>query len=218
MIGDEERVVTDKDGRCGVIETVAAPSEDGEHLSLVWLEDGRRALIPTDSLVERRNGGYFLPASLMDFLQEPTEGNGAEDGVADAAPLKAKEFQAEPPEGEETRVRIRKSARERGESADGPLWREEVQVERVPVGRVVEGPVAVRQVGDTVIVPLLEEVLVVERRLVLKEELHITKRRVEARESQQVKPYVEEGPVERHADPAGPVYPVTGPAFVDWEQ
>ena len=33
-----------------------------------------------------------------------------------------------------------------------------------------------RTVGATIIVPVLEEVLVVERRLMLKEELHITRR------------------------------------------
>jgi stress response protein YsnF len=37
----------------------------------------------------------------------------------------------------------------------------------------VETPPAVRTDGDVVIVPILEEVLVVEKRLVLKEELHI---------------------------------------------
>jgi stress response protein YsnF len=48
----------------------------------------------------------------------------------------------------------------------------------VPVDRVVETAPETRTEGDVTIVPVLEEVLVVEKRLVLKEELHI-RRRVE---------------------------------------
>ena len=52
-------------------------------------------------------------------------------------------------------------------------------IERVPVNRVVEGPIPVRYEGDTMILSLLEEVLVVETRLLLKEEVHMTTRRTE---------------------------------------
>lgn len=53
------------------------------------------------------------------------------------------------------------------------LRQQDVSVERVSVGRVVSEAPAIRQEGDTVIIPILEEILVVEKRLVLKEELHI---------------------------------------------
>lgn len=48
-----------------------------------------------------------------------------------------------------------------------------VEVTRVPVDREVAEAPAVRTEGDTTIIPVLEEVLVVERRLVLKEEIRI---------------------------------------------
>src|ERR671910_256837 len=51
-----------------------------------------------------------------------------------------------------------------------------VEVTRVPVGREVAVAPDVRTEGDVLIVPVLEEVLVVEKRLVLKEELHIRRR------------------------------------------
>ncbi len=60
-------------------------------------------------------------------------------------------------------------------------------MERVPVGRVVQEAPQTRQEGDTLIVPVLEEVLVVEKRLVLKEELHIRKRSSERVEQQTVR-------------------------------
>jgi uncharacterized protein (TIGR02271 family) len=98
---------------------------------------------------------------------------------------------------EKGRVRIRKVVREREEVVDPPLLRDEVVVERVPINRVVEGPVSVRSEEDTLIVPLLEEVLVVEKRLLLKEELRITKRRVETRAPQRVTLRREEAVMER---------------------
>jgi uncharacterized protein (TIGR02271 family) len=95
------------------------------------------------------------------------------------------------------RVRIQKLVHEREELVDPPLQREEIVVERVPVNRIVEGPVAVRSEGDTLIIPLLEEVLVVEKRLLLKEELHLTKRQVEVHSPQRVRLRREEAVIER---------------------
>jgi len=57
----------------------------------------------------------------------------------------------------------------------------------VPVGRVVSEAPQTRQEGDTLIVPILEEVLVVEKRLMLKEELHIRKQSSERTERQTIR-------------------------------
>jgi stress response protein YsnF len=59
------------------------------------------------------------------------------------------------------------------EMTQASLERETVEVTRVPVDRVVDEAPAIRTENDVTIVPVLEEVLVVEKRLVLKEELHI---------------------------------------------
>jgi uncharacterized protein (TIGR02271 family) len=72
-----------------------------------------------------------------------------------------------------------------------------VIVERVPVGRVVEAAPQVRSEGDTMVVPVLEEVLVVEKRLMLKEEVRITLRRVAETSQQRVTLRSEEVVVER---------------------
>lgn len=74
------------------------------------------------------------------------------------------------------RVRVRKTVRSRRQTLDIPLKREQAVVRRVPVNRVVAGPVAVRQQGPVTIVPVLEEVPVVTTQLILKEELHIEMR------------------------------------------
>ena|SRR2546421_1900649 len=72
------------------------------------------------------------------------------------------------------RVRIRKMVHAREEIVDSPLLRDEVVIERVSINRVIEAPISARSEEDTVVIPLLEEVLVVEKRLLLKEEVRIT--------------------------------------------
>ena len=78
---------------------------------------------------------------------------------------------------ETARVRIRKRVETRNETLDLTGWRDTVQVEHVPVGRVVDSAPPVRHEGDVTIVPVLEEVVVTVRKLFLKEELHISTRR-----------------------------------------
>jgi uncharacterized protein (TIGR02271 family) len=95
------------------------------------------------------------------------------------------------------RVRVTKTVHEHEEVLDEPLMREEYDVERVPIDEFVDGPVGPRHEGETLVVPVLEEVLVVEKRLVVREELRITRRRTEERETHRVKLLGEEVSVER---------------------
>ena len=53
------------------------------------------------------------------------------------------------------------------------LRAEHVEVSRVTIDREVDVAPKIRTEGDLTIVPILEEVLIVEKRLVLKEEVHI---------------------------------------------
>jgi len=101
-------------------------------------------------------------------------------------------------------VAIRKSVHERTEVVDPALQADEVKVERVAVNRIVEAPVPVRQEGDTTIISLLEEVLVVEKRLVVREEVHITRVHKEIHDPQEVQLREEHVEIVRtpHSDPA----------------
>jgi len=77
-------------------------------------------------------------------------------------------------------VRVATVTHEHEHIVDEALRHERVEIERVPVGRTVDAVPPVREEGDTMIVPVVQEVVVVERRLVLKEEIHI--RRVRSTE------------------------------------
>ena len=76
------------------------------------------------------------------------------------------------------RVRVRTVVDTVEEVAREALQSETVEITRVPIDREVTEAPAVRTEGEVTIVPVLEEVLVVEKRLVLKEELHL-RRKVE---------------------------------------
>jgi uncharacterized protein (TIGR02271 family) len=83
-------------------------------------------------------------------------------------------------EVEAGRVRVTKHVSEREELVSAPVVNERVRVERVPVGRTVDRMPEVRQEGDTTVVPVVEEVVVVERKILLKEEIRITRERAVA--------------------------------------
>ena len=74
------------------------------------------------------------------------------------------------------KVRVRTTVDVETELAKATLDGEAVEVTRVPVDRVVSQAPGIRTENDVTIIPILEEVLVVEKRLVLKEELHVRKR------------------------------------------
>ena len=81
-------------------------------------------------------------------------------------------------ETETGRVRVQTVTDTLEELARADVQRETVEVTRVPVDRMIESAPEIRTEGDVTILPVVEEVLVFEKRLVLKEELHI-RRRVE---------------------------------------
>ncbi|HEX8473258.1 MAG TPA: YsnF/AvaK domain-containing protein [Pyrinomonadaceae bacterium] len=196
--------VTDKDGLHGSIDTTSLRSNSGQ--VLVHLENGQQAWVPFDELLLQNDGSFTLPFSLSQFRNEretrdagdnARQGRGREQDETVVVPVVAETLQVEKRKVETGGVRIKKIVHEREEIVDEPLIREEVQVKRVPINRVVEGPIPVRHVGNTMIVSLLEEVLVVEKRLMLKEELHITKGEVETYKPQRITLRTEEAFIER---------------------
>lgn len=75
------------------------------------------------------------------------------------------------------RVKVSTVTREYEQLVEEMLQREHVEIERTPIGKEIEKPPPVREEGDTLIVPIVEEVVVVERRLRLKEEVRIRRTR-----------------------------------------
>jgi uncharacterized protein (TIGR02271 family) len=76
---------------------------------------------------------------------------------------------------ERGRVIVRKRVDSHDAIAEAVLRQEDITVERVAIGRPVETAPAVREEDGVLIVPVLEEQLVVATRLILKEEIRISK-------------------------------------------
>ena len=75
-------------------------------------------------------------------------------------------------------VRVHKTVLHEEQQFDIPaLEHVEIDVDRVPVGRVIDAPMETRTEGDVTIVPVHEERWVLTRQLVLTEELHLRQRR-----------------------------------------
>jgi uncharacterized protein (TIGR02271 family) len=184
MTQQQPVVVVSRDGVRGSIIGAAPPNErTGEPQILVRLEDGQQLVMDANVLLRRDDGTYALNADIG-------------TGERVVVPVIREELLVGKRERTST-VRVRTVVHEREEQVDEPLRRETVEVERVLINRVVDEPVEARTEGDTVIIPVLEEQLVVEKRLVLKEELRITLRRSEERARQSITLRSEEAIVER---------------------
>ena len=95
-------------------------------------------------------------------------------------------------------VHISKKVTEDQTTVSLPLMREEYDVERVPVNEIVDTPPpAMRHEGDTTIIPVLREVMVVQKRYEIIEEIRLTKRRTETTDTQQVTLRKEDVRIER---------------------
>jgi len=100
-------------------------------------------------------------------------------------------------------IRLTKRVHQREEVIEKALRHDDVTVERVPVNQIVTMAPAPRQDGDTLIIPVLEEVLVVEKRLLLREEVRVPRRQRIVREPQTVTLREELVDVERLAQGTG---------------
>lgn len=199
-IVQEPMIVIDENGLQGVVADGQPLPPSVDSRLLVRFENGQEVFVPTRMLIRHQDGRYYLPINIEALLAEQ-ESSGHTHLPSDGTEQLTQEVTGEQtvvmPVVEETvrvqtRVRetgaveIRKSVHERTEVVDLPIHAEEVEVQRVAINRFVEAPVPVRHDGDTMIISLLEEVLVVEKRLMLREEVHVKTVRKELHNPQEV--------------------------------
>lgn len=109
----------------------------------------------------------------------------------------------------EERLKIERAVRETGRVrvvvattaeqrlVEETLRRREVEVIRTPIGRTVTEAPPVREEDDSLVIPVVEEVLVVERRLVLREELRLRLKLTERQETATVTLRRQDATIER---------------------
>jgi len=161
------------DGHVGRVERVTADSIEimveatrrrlslpRAHVLQVW-PDGSVQLSLTRAEIERLAAGDSL----------------GESGVATektaAMQLQEERLVARKELEETGRVRIHKEVEEAPRRLEVDAYYEEAEVEHVPIGRIVKEQESPREEDGVYIVPVYEEQLVVVKRLLLKEEIHI---------------------------------------------
>jgi uncharacterized protein (TIGR02271 family) len=181
--------VTGRNGLEGFITGPIAASGPGGQPVLVQLSDGRKVQVPASELILLSNGTYFLPYAPEELQVSNTRSQGPGPGQESETlvlPVIAEQLKVQKRQVITGGVRVGKVVREREELVDEPLLQEKVQVERVPINQVVEAVPQVRYEGETMVIPILEEIVVVQKRLLVKEELRITKQRQTTSQPQQV--------------------------------
>lgn len=173
--------VIDEKGVRGTLDLTVIPPQGSESkLVLVRFDDGSQIFADAGTFVEKQAGVYTFPGSfaeLLDQNQTSKYGSTAFGGGGQIViPLLAEQLNISRQKVLTGGVRVHKTVSERTETINEPTLREELEIQRVEVNRFITESPAVRYEGDVMIVPLLEEVLVVEKKLVLREEIRITKR------------------------------------------
>ena len=153
----------------------------------------RRFEVPRTALIAQDDGTYHLPYKVADMP------------VQEVIPLVEEQLEVSKLE-RASKVAIHKRVSERRETVQVPLEATEVEVNRVEIGQPVDTAPVVRTEGDTTIIPVLTEQVVVTKQLILEAEIHVTKKRVTNTYEQTVTLKQEDVKVERSAE---------GAAYVD---
>lgn len=203
--GQEILEAIDERGEIGFIDLMAKPSNAAadENTLAVRLGDGatvsvlkeRLTSVSTNQFSYRGNFQDARRATTQSSIENQSNSNRQNLSAIDARtnergeivlPLIAEEIAVGKRTVETGGVRVHKTVREDVRRIDEPTVRERLDVERVEINQFVETAPAVRYEGDVMIVPVLEEVVVTQKRLLLREEIRLTKRREQISNVQEV--------------------------------
>jgi uncharacterized protein (TIGR02271 family) len=172
------------DGQEGAVVQRIATDEAAPQLVIAFA-DGSHLVVPEDVLVAQPDGTYHLRLNQTALVKEVPTAAAADEPLV--IPVVAEELTVEKRQVPRGTVRIHTRVETREAVVDEPLLHEEVAVERVPVNALVEGEAPMPHYENEVfVIPILEEVLVVQKRLLLKEEVRVTRRRTTISKPQQV--------------------------------
>lgn len=217
MSAGETLRLIDRDGQSARLELPDTESQP----AVAVLDSGARVRVSPALMVQETTNTYSLDARFDDLPsdEEAWIGGGSDDRAADEGTLDDEEFQRSVPRRLEQaeavipviveEARIRKERRVTGkvrlhkivhheeQTVDEPLLKERVSLERVTIDQWVDEAPPIRNEGETLVVPVVEEVLVVEKRLRLREEIRLTWHHEEEHEPQRLVVRREEVRIER---------------------
>ncbi len=95
-------------------------------------------------------------------------------------------------------MRVETVTNEREHEVSETVFKESVEVERVSIGREVVSPPEIVQNGDVTIIPVVEEVVIITRKLFLKEEIHVKRLKIPFQHQETIVLRNQEAIVTRH--------------------
>jgi hypothetical protein len=146
---------------------------------LLRLPSGLRLWVPSDLLRMGDDGAYHVSFSYARIAGHVSPEEYPEAAAGDWETVERDEATG--------RVRLTRVVTEREEVIDERLLRDQVRVRRVPIGHEVDGPMETRYEEDTLVIPVMREELVIGRRWILVEELHVSRLRREERDSERAR-------------------------------
>jgi stress response protein YsnF len=178
---------------------------------LITLESGRTFLVSPETITRQPDGQYWLDVPLRDlqsraFDARPgpsaSQGQGAAGRGSDrreevVLPVVEEEAVVSKRDRETARVSVRKVVREIDDLVETVSRHEHVDVKRMPVNEFVAKTTPISYEENRVVIPIYEEVVVTEKRLLLKEKVVITVRQEEKKHSEPITRRVEEVLVDR---------------------
>jgi uncharacterized protein (TIGR02271 family) len=174
-----------KNGIRGKVITTSRLLDDRPEKSVI-LESGREVRVPSNLLHLRTDGTYYLdlnvdprpPQAVTPATPLPEVAADAPDRPVELViPVIHEKVQITKRTVETGRVRVHKTVSEETATVDEAIVHEEYEIRRVPMNKVVEATSPTRVDGDTTIIPVYEEETVTVTRLILREEMHLIKRR-----------------------------------------
>lgn len=133
--------------------------------AVIQLATGTRLTLPMTLLEPHPDGGYAIRGRWRDYATEAIE--------SVEVPVIAEHVTIDVRAHDRERVRVRRTVVEEPQLVETPVHDERLELERVAVDRMVDEMPRPRREGDLLVVPVVEEVVVIEKRLRLREELHI---------------------------------------------
>jgi hypothetical protein len=135
---------------------------DKREFNTVKLNNGTEITVPSSSLEPQKDGTFFLHDERAEAQAQLGMRNGALPGGT-------------PPDGQ--RNEEPDTRNEEPDTHEASLLKEDVDVQRIPVNRVLDRPVDTRIEDGVTIIPVMEERWKLEKQLILKEEIRIVKKR-----------------------------------------
>jgi uncharacterized protein (TIGR02271 family) len=163
------------DGRFGTVKSVIADPRSGELWYLLVRRDERLLTIPA-SLIAEVVGPHEvrLGSTSEALLRRIGSGKGLTEELSRIRiPIHEERLRTAVRPTDLGELRIHKTVEHVPETVTQAVNREELEIERVPLDRLIDEPAVPRQEGEWLVVPVMEEVLVVTRQLVLTEEVRI---------------------------------------------